>query len=192
MEIWSKLKLLKGAAAAAKAIYVHNPPKSFDSCLSGLKGVCDVKRSLKPAEKVSFLVVFALSKEEIEQLSKKLDSWTPEGEDCVVWFAYPKKSSRQLKSDVSRDDGFQVIGSAGFEPVSSVSIDDDWSALRFRRVEFIKTMTRAFAHTKEGKQKVEESRKRGISCGVKKTAGKITLEKDENAEEPTKKRSRTK
>jgi len=34
------------------------------------------------------------------------------------------------------------MGKAGFEPVRMVAIDEDWSALRFRRVEFIKTMNR--------------------------------------------------
>jgi hypothetical protein len=35
-----------------------------------------------------------------------------------------------------------VLGDAGFEPVRQVAIDEDWSALRFRRVEYIKSMTR--------------------------------------------------
>mgnify|MGYP005835701873 CR=1 FL=1 len=39
------------------------------------------------------------------------------------------------------------------EPVRQVAIDEDWSALRFRRVEYIKTMTRSFAMTLEGKAK---------------------------------------
>ena len=34
------------------------------------------------------------------------------------------------------------MGKAGFEGVRMVAIDEDWSAVRFRRVEFIKTMTR--------------------------------------------------
>jgi hypothetical protein len=34
-----------------------------------------------------------------------------------------------------------------------VAIDEDWSALRFRKVAFIKTMTRSFAMTEEGKEK---------------------------------------
>jgi len=35
-----------------------------------------------------------------------------------------------------------VLGELGFEPVRLVAIDEDWSALRFRRTEFIKTLTR--------------------------------------------------
>jgi hypothetical protein len=62
--------------------------------------------------------------------------------DAVVWFAYPKGSSKKYKSQINRDNGWAVMGKAGFEPVRMVAIDEDWSALRFRRVEFIKTMNR--------------------------------------------------
>jgi len=60
----------------------------------------------------------------------------------VVWFAYPKGSSKKYTSQINRDNGWAVLGKAGFEPVRMVAIDEDWSAVRFRRVEFIKTMTR--------------------------------------------------
>ncbi|TAG98698.1 MAG: hypothetical protein EAZ17_09130 [Sphingobacteriales bacterium] len=75
--------------------------------------------------------------------------------DGVLWMVYPKKTSKKYKSDITRDDGWQALGDHGYEPVSLVSIDDDWSALRFRKVDFIKTMTRRTEMTlsKEGKQK---------------------------------------
>ena len=46
-------------------------------------------------------------------------------------------------------------GDAGFEPVRMVAIDDDWTAMRVRRVEFIKNLTRpeSFALSKEGKKR---------------------------------------
>jgi len=49
----------------------------------------------------------------------------------------------------------EPLGDAGFEPVRLVAIDDDWTALRVRRVEFIKNLTRpeSFAHSKEGKKR---------------------------------------
>jgi hypothetical protein len=39
-----------------------------------------------------------------------------------------------------------------------VSIDDDWSALRFRKVDFIKTMKRreGMVLSKEGKAKIKD------------------------------------
>lgn len=63
--------------------------------------------------------------------------------DAVVWFAYPKASSKKYRCDFNRDSGWEALGSLGFEGVRQVAIDDDWSALRFRRVEYIKKMVRA-------------------------------------------------
>jgi hypothetical protein len=58
--------------------------------------------------------------------------------------------------EFNRDTGWAALGAAGFEGVRMVAIDEDWSALRFRRVEFIQTMTRdkKRAMTKRGKKKV--------------------------------------
>jgi hypothetical protein len=58
-----------------------------------------------------------------------------------LWFAYPKKSGR-LASDISRDEGWEPLIEVGFLGVTQVSIDDDWSAIRFRRREEIKAITR--------------------------------------------------
>ena len=62
----------------------------------------------------------------------------------------------EYKCDFNRDNGWTRLGELGFEPVRQVAIDDDWSALRFRRVGFIKTMTRSFAMTEEGKARIKK------------------------------------
>ncbi|HEY6340968.1 MAG TPA: hypothetical protein VIY49_05715 [Bryobacteraceae bacterium] len=62
--------------------------------------------------------------------------------DAIVWFAFPKGSSKRYKSEINRDQGWLSLGQEGFEPVSMVAIDEDWSAVRFRRLEFIKQMKR--------------------------------------------------
>jgi len=58
--------------------------------------------------------------------------------DPIVWFAYPKGTSKKYKSGISRDNGWQALEQAGFETVRLVAIDADWSALRFRRTNFVK------------------------------------------------------
>lgn len=63
-------------------------------------------------------------------------------DDAVLWFAYPKKSSRRYRSDIGRDDSWQALGDLGFEGVRQVALDSDWSALRFRHVDHIATLTR--------------------------------------------------
>jgi hypothetical protein len=43
--------------------------------------------------------------------------------------------------------GWKPMGELGYEPVRMIAIDEDWSALRFRKAEFIKTMKRGAEHT---------------------------------------------
>ncbi|WP_017730354.1 YdeI/OmpD-associated family protein [Nafulsella turpanensis] len=52
-------------------------------------------------------------------------------EDGKLWFCYPKKSSA-LHTDLHRDKGWEVVYKAGYGGVAAVSIDETWSALRFR------------------------------------------------------------
>lgn len=58
--------------------------------------------------------------------------------DAILWFAYPKGTSKKYKCEFNRDNGWDVIRAAGFDTVRAVAIDEDWSALRFRRKEFIR------------------------------------------------------
>jgi hypothetical protein len=119
-------------------IVVLNAPASFEPELKSLKGVA-VRRDAK-GDDIDFSLAFVTTQKEVDtlgpQVAKKAKG------DAVVWFAYPKGSSKKYKSQINRDNGWAVMGKAGFEPVRMVAIDEDWSALRFRRVEFIKTMNR--------------------------------------------------
>ena len=80
--------------------------------------------------------------------------------DAVIWFAYPKGSSKKYTCEFNRDTGWAELAKAGYEPVRQVAIDEDWSALRFRKVEHIKTMTRSFAATEAGKAKARPKKNR--------------------------------
>jgi hypothetical protein len=53
----------------------------------------------------------------------------------------------------------KVQGDCGFEPVRMVAIDEDWSAVRFRRAEFIKTLTRGKEHRMSEQGKARAARK---------------------------------
>jgi len=58
--------------------------------------------------------------------------------DSLLWFAYPKGSSK-VKTDINRDT-IRVTGEKfGITTVTAVSIDDTWSALRFRPIERVGT-----------------------------------------------------
>jgi hypothetical protein len=54
--------------------------------------------------------------------------------DSILWFAYPKGTSK-IKTDINRDT-IRVTGEEfGITTVTAISIDDTWSALRFRPVD---------------------------------------------------------
>ncbi len=76
-------------------------------------------------------------------------------DDGILWFAYPKKSSKEYETNLSRDDGWQPLDDLGYEGVRQVAIDEDWSALRFRHVDHIKTMNhdKKRAMSKKGKKR---------------------------------------
>lgn len=136
-------------------ILLINAPPGFEAANAELEGR-RILRSHDEASRVSFALVFAIRQADVDNsarvLCPKLDG------DAVIWFAYPKASSRKYKCEFNRDNGWAVLGQLGLEPVRQVAIDEDWSALRFRRVEFIKTMTRSFAMTEEGKSKSRKAR----------------------------------
>lgn len=102
---------------------------------------------------MDFVLAFVVSKRDIEAIASSMDQ-AVKG-DGIVWYAYPKRSSKKYLSDISRESGWDRLGKSGFEAVRQVAIDDNWTALRFRRVEFIKTMNRKpdFAMTEQGKRK---------------------------------------
>lgn len=61
------------------------------------------------------------------------------GHDGILWLAYPKGTSKKYTSDINRDRGWTPVAEWGFVPVSQVSIDSDWSALRFRNIKYVKS-----------------------------------------------------
>jgi hypothetical protein len=56
-----------------------------------------------------------------------------------LWIAYPKKSGA-IRSDLTRDHGWEPIAAVGLLAVTQVALNADWSALRFRYRDEIKQL----------------------------------------------------
>ena len=123
--------------AEVRSIHVLDAPASFEVELKKLAGV-EVHRTLTGP--VVFALAFVKSLQDVAAATKQLASAAVG--DTTIWMVYPKASSKKYSCEFNRDTGWQALGQAGFEPVSQVAVDEDWSALRFRKVEFIKTMRR--------------------------------------------------
>ncbi|MBL8095857.1 MAG: hypothetical protein JNL73_16900 [Anaerolineales bacterium] len=135
-------------------IVVLDAPSSFESELKTLTGVT-IRRKLSEVKSTGFVLAFGTRQKQVEAFARAIATKT--AGDAVVWFAYPKGSSKRYVCEFNRDSGWASIGAAGFEPVRQVAIDEDWSALRFRRVEHIKTLTRSRldAISAEGRRRIK-------------------------------------
>jgi len=137
-------------------IVAINSPKGFEKELGEMSSKANIIKNLQEILEIEFVICFVTSQVEIEQFISSIDQKLKG--DAVIWLCYPKMTSKNYKCDFNRDSGWTNLGKYNIEPVRQVSIDDDFSALRFRRVEFIKTITRreSFAITKEAKNRTTQ------------------------------------
>lgn len=119
-----------------QTMLVLNAPASFEAELSQLP-VPHIERDIEAMPEVTFSLAFVTRQTEVDALASQITA-RAKG-DAAVWFAYPKGSSKKYKCDFNRDTGWAVLKAAGFDTVRSIAIDEDWTGLRFRRTEFIKS-----------------------------------------------------
>lgn len=136
-----------------RQVCILDSPSEFEAEMKKMEAVAAIVTSPKKCKEIDFALVFVKSKPGIEAAFKSIKDKIKG--DAVLWFAYPKGTSKRYKVDISRDKGWDALGKGGYEVVRAVAIDDDWSAMRFRKAQFIDKMTRdsRFALSKEGKAK---------------------------------------
>jgi len=117
-------------------ILILNAPLSFESELARLPAIT-LHRHVESVPQIRYALAFVTKQSEVDTLVPHIAA-RAKG-DAIVWFAYPKGSSKKLKCDFNRDTGWDALKAAGFDTVRAVAIDEDWTGLRFRRVEFIKS-----------------------------------------------------
>lgn len=137
-------------------LYVLHAPPGFKPEAQAMSPVASIKTSLAGAKKIEFVIAFVSTQEAVDRLATTMLPLL--ADDGVVWFAYPKATSKNYTCEFNRDNGWALLGRLGFEGVRMVAIDEDWSALRFRRATHIRTMTRKFAMSEEGKKKTAAAR----------------------------------
>jgi hypothetical protein len=125
-----------------KRISVINAEESFIISLSTeLKDVI-IDQKIDPRYPYEFMIIFVKSVSEVELLAPMtLHNLMADG---VLWFCYPKKTSKKYSSDIDRDHGWKVLNDSGLHDIRMVGIDEDWSALRFRNIKYIKSTSGRF------------------------------------------------
>jgi hypothetical protein len=108
----------------------------IQSISSGLNDVI-IDQKIDPRYPYEFMLIFVKSISEIEQIAPMtIHNLAADG---VLWFCYPKKTSKEYHSDIDRDHGWKALNDSGFNGIRLVAVDKDWSALRFRNKKYIKS-----------------------------------------------------
>lgn len=84
------------------------------------------------AGNLDFIHLFVRNKAELDANAPR--AMNALKEDGLLWISYPKRSSK-VETDITRDNGWDVMTQAGLRGVAQVSVDETWSALRFRAKE---------------------------------------------------------
>src|SRR5665647_2790731 len=125
-----------------KRISIINAEESFISSISSeLKDVI-IDQEIDLRYPYEFIILFVTRVSELEFLAPMaLHNLMADG---VLWFCYPKKTSKKYSSDIDRDHGWKVLNDSRLYGVRLVTIDADWSALRFRNIKYIKSASGRF------------------------------------------------
>jgi hypothetical protein len=115
-------------------IAIINPPTGYMDELGALPEGVELEAESKAKGTFDLVQLFVRNVEELNRLGPKAIRAVKH--DGLLWICYPKRSSR-VETDITRDAGWSVIEKAGLEGVAQVSINDIWSALRFRPAELV-------------------------------------------------------
>ena len=123
-------------------IAVLNAEERFTHLLTHeLKDVI-LDKEIDPRYPYEFIIVFVKSVSEVKFLTSiALHNLLADG---ILWFCYPKKTSEKYNSEIDRDHGWKELNDSGLRGIRVVSIDEDWSALKFRNIRFIKSISKRF------------------------------------------------
>jgi hypothetical protein len=120
-----------------KEICIVDAPAEFANEVEAMKHMATVKTDIKGCKDIEFILTFVTTKKEIDKMAPFIDEKLKG--DGIVWFAYPKGTSKKYKVEINRDNGWDSVRKIGLESVRAVAIDNDWSALRYRRLAFVKS-----------------------------------------------------
>ncbi len=119
MELLKKLRL-----SIDKPLWLINAP---DNCIDYFAGYT-IKQKPGKEKPVGQLILFAKSGDELNSYLIKLADYI--GHDTLFWICYPKKTG-SIQSDLILMKTWDIVFNSGYRGQTSVSIDDDWTGMRF-------------------------------------------------------------
>jgi len=129
-----------------KRIVVINAEKNFKLApLNEMKDI-QIDNQIDPRYPYDFILIFVKKVSEVRDITPvALHNMAVDG---ILWLCYPKKTSKKYKSDIDRDHGWKGLNVFELFGIRMLTIEEDWSALRFRNLKFIKTTSIRFPRKK--------------------------------------------
>src|SRR5579871_1986132 len=98
---------------------------------AGVDGKIGVKKQRADVAEADVVLLFVPDYAHLERALPGL--LKAASKDAVLWIAYPKLTSK-LAGDLSRDRLAALAARSSLDTVSLIAIDDDWSAMRVKRI----------------------------------------------------------
>jgi hypothetical protein len=91
-------------------ILVVNAQTSFDMELTDIAKFTEITKAIKKVKAIDFAIIFVLKQ---EQIDNAIDLIFPKlNGDAVLWFCYPKGTSKKYKCDFNRDTGWETLNAS--------------------------------------------------------------------------------
>jgi len=122
--------------AAGQRVAILNAPAGYLARLS--PGPADISSEVQPSQTYDVVQLFVNSVEELRRLGPPaIRAVKPNG---LLWVTYPKGGQTRGLTDLpatpwwtQRDVLGEITSVTGYKPVAFVAIDDNYTALRFKR-----------------------------------------------------------
>ena len=126
----SKSNAQKLLVKPGSALMLVNPPRNIGDLLGPIPVGVAVRRFGGGASHA--ILYFSGSRTDLEGQLPGLKAFLEPG--GIIWVAYHKGTSK-TKTDVSRDSIRAYLQTLGMTGVATISLDDDWSAMRLKMVD---------------------------------------------------------
>jgi hypothetical protein len=90
-----------------------------------------IKKQRCDISEADVVLLFAADRRQLDKTLPGILEQAPR--DAIIWIAYPKLTSK-LAGDLSRNLIHALAANSGLDTVSQIAIDDDWSAMRVKRI----------------------------------------------------------
>jgi hypothetical protein len=114
-------------------ILLLNAPEGGIKLLGKLPEGVTISKS--PRTEHPFVLAFVQNRVDVERIGPtavRAAQW-----EGALWFAYPKRTG-SIKTDITRDVGWDALYELRYRPVTQIAIDQTWTGFRFRPIELVK------------------------------------------------------